>query len=212
MPAYNCEKYIDKCITSVLNQSLKDFEFIIINDGSTDKTKIIIQKYATMDNRIVYLENKINQTYFNLNHTINKGFNIAKGEYIALLSGDDIWMRDKLKKQYEYLEKNKDIFLVGTSAIVIDEEGKKIGEFKKKNYPAILFKYNLVNSNSFVFSSIMFRNERFLFPNCEERFFYFLLLTKGKKLKNMKDFLTIYRINTKGVSANILGIRNIFKE
>jgi glycosyltransferase involved in cell wall biosynthesis len=208
MPVYNCERYLDKCINSVLNQSLKDIEFIIINDGSTDKTKNIIKKYAAIDNRIVYLENKVNQTYFNLHNTINKCFKIAKGKYLTLLSGDDIWMVNKLEKQYNYLEKNKDIFLVGTSTIVINEEGRKIGEFKKKNYPSILFKYNLVNSNSFVFSSIMFRNEGFLFPNCEERFFYFLLLTKGKKLKNMTDFLTIYRINTKGVSADILGMKS----
>ena len=77
MPVYNEEKYLKQAIESILNQTFKDFEFLIINDGSTDNTKKIIQSYQ--DKRIIYIENEKN---LKLIKTLNKGLNLAKGKYI----------------------------------------------------------------------------------------------------------------------------------
>ena len=103
MPAYNAEKYIGESIDSILNQTYGDFEFIIINDGSRDSTKEIILSYS--DNRIVYLENEINS---GIVVTLNKGLKYATGEYIARMDADDIAVAERLEKQIEFMEKNKD--------------------------------------------------------------------------------------------------------
>ena len=85
MPVYNCENYLDKSITSVLNQTLDNIELIIINDGSTDNSNKIIEKYLNKDNRIKY----INQSNNGVSIARNKGIDMAKGKYIGFVDGDD---------------------------------------------------------------------------------------------------------------------------
>lgn len=117
MPAYNAEKYIGKSIDSILNQTYGDFEFIIINDGSKDSTKEIILSYS--DNRIVYLENKINS---GIVVTLNKGLEYATGEYIARMDADDIAVAERLEKQIEFMEKNKNVCVLGTGICIFGED------------------------------------------------------------------------------------------
>ena len=93
MPAYNAEKYISEAINSILNQTYTNFEFIIINDGSTDRTADIVESFA--DKRIVYLENKKNM---GIVYSLNRGLAFAKGEYIARMDAEDYHQK--------YLEKN----------------------------------------------------------------------------------------------------------
>lgn len=92
IPVYNVEKYVGRCIESVLNQSYKDLEIILINDGSTDNSGIICDQYANIDSRIVvfHSENK------GLSEARNKGIELARGEYIIFLDSDDYWKLDKL--------------------------------------------------------------------------------------------------------------------
>lgn len=117
MPAYNAEKYIGESIDSILNQTYGDFEFIIINDGSRDSTKEIILSYS--DNRIVYLENEINS---GIVVTLNKGLKYATGEYIARMDADDIAVAERLEKQIEFMEKNKDVGVLGTGICIFGED------------------------------------------------------------------------------------------
>ena len=116
MPAYNAEKYINETIDSILNQSYKDFEFIIINDGSTDRTKEIILSYS--DERIVYLENEKNS---GIVVTLNKGLEKASGEYIARMDSDDISLVNRLEKQVEFMDKNLDVGVLGTGICVFGD-------------------------------------------------------------------------------------------
>src|SRR5688500_15226048 len=119
MSAYNSDKYIAKAIESILNQTFKDFEFIIINDGSKDESLKIIKRYGKKDKRIVLIDNKKN---LGLIKSLNKGLKIAKGKYIARMDSDDIAMPQRFKIQLDYLDKNRNIFLVGTSFEQIDKE------------------------------------------------------------------------------------------
>ena len=123
MPAYNAEKYIGEAIESILNQTFKDFEFIIINDGSVDHTKEIIQKYN--DSRIVLLENDKNR---GIVLSLNKGLDAATGEYIARMDADDIALMNRLERQAEYLDEHKDIGVLGTGICIF---GEKIKEQKR---------------------------------------------------------------------------------
>jgi glycosyltransferase involved in cell wall biosynthesis len=97
-PTYNHEKYLADCIESVLAQTFTGWEMIILNDGSTDRTGEIASSYRDIDKRI-RLVNQENVGIFRLSETYNKAVELAKGEYLAILEGDDCWTPDKLKKQ-----------------------------------------------------------------------------------------------------------------
>jgi len=110
MSVYNAEKYIDEAILSILNQTYKNFEFIIINDGSTDKSLEIIEKYKNQDERIVLIsrENK------GLIASLNEGIEKARGKYIARMDADDISLPQRFEEQVKFMEENQDIGVCGT--------------------------------------------------------------------------------------------------
>ena len=103
MTAYNCEKYIAQAIDSILQQTFTDFEFIILNDGSTDRTLDIIQSYK--DNKIKLINDGKLGYYAAKKRLINE----AKGEYIAIMDGDDICDKERLEIEYNFLKTNADI-------------------------------------------------------------------------------------------------------
>ena len=117
MPAYNAEKYIGEAIESILNQTFRNFEFIIINDGSVDRTKEIIQEYD--DPRIVLLENDKNS---GIVVTLNKGVDAATGEYIARMDADDIALSNRIEQQVMFLNTHRNIGVVGSALQIFGEE------------------------------------------------------------------------------------------
>lgn len=112
MPVYNGEKYLKESIESILNQTYCDFEFLIINDGSTDSSEAIVREYAEKDKRIRYVENKTN---LGLVSTLNKGLKLAKGKYVARMDADDIAYSDRFSKQIELMERRLEVSICGTS-------------------------------------------------------------------------------------------------
>ncbi len=116
MPAYNAEKYIAEAIESILSQTFRDFEFIIINDGSTDRTKEIILSFG--DARIVYLENEKN---LGIVETLNRGLDAARGEYIARMDADDAAMPERFEKQLAYMEKHPEVGVLGCGIRIFGE-------------------------------------------------------------------------------------------
>jgi len=217
MTVYNGEEFLAEAIESVLKQTFKNFEFIIVNDGSTDGSEKIIKDYIKKDERIVYLETKKNKGCDNLHNVINMGLDMSKGKYIARLDADDICFPKRLETQLNYLEKHLDIFMIGSAFEVIDKNGKKIELMKKRSYPSIFYKAYIGFSNSFCHSSIMFRNESLRYLSKEEHAFYFNLIMNGKKIKNISDVLVKYRINPAGMMAKHANLeknpyRNLYKK
>jgi len=199
MSVYNAEKFLREAIDSILNQSFKDFEFLIINDGSTDKTARILQGYH--DPRMNIINNKVN---IGLTRSLNKGLRIAEGEYIARQDADDVSVSKRLDKQYNYLEKHRQIFLVGSGAYNMNEKGK-IETIWNPLTSSELIKKTLYINNCIYHPTIMFRNEENIFYR--EKFIYtqdydlyLNLLSKGKKLDNINESLIWYRINPEGIS------------
>lgn len=117
MPVYNVEKYINEAIDSILNQTFRDFEFIIVDDASTDGTLSLIEKYT--DERIRIIKNETN---VKLAASLNKGLRIAQGKYIARMDGDDISHLERLEKLYNFLEKNPRVDICGTSMKLFGSE------------------------------------------------------------------------------------------
>jgi len=109
MPVYNGEKYLKEAINSILNQTYTDFELLLINDASTDDTERIINSYK--DHRIIYIKNEIN---LGLIKTLNKGLDLARGEFIARMDADDIALPARFEKQVSVLQNNPEIGVCGT--------------------------------------------------------------------------------------------------
>ncbi len=122
MPVYNAEKYIKLAIESILSQTFIDFEFIIINDGSTDRTLNILEEYAQQDHRIqlVSRENK------GLVATLNEGLALAKAPLVARMDADDISLPDRLEKQVAYLAEHANCIAIGGQTLIIDPEGDEM--------------------------------------------------------------------------------------
>jgi len=153
MSVYNGERYLHESIKSILNQTYKNFEFIIINDGSTDRSLEIIRSYT--DDRMVL----INQENTGLAKALNNGIAISKSDYIARMDADDVAMPERLEKQVDFLSKNLNCTIVGSNASVIDKDGYFVrdsnlsttnDEMKRK-----------LPSTPFIHPSVMFRKNIF---------------------------------------------------
>ena len=122
LPVYNCEEYLKESIQSILKQTFRDFELIIINDGSTDSSSAIIEEMRLCDDRITVL----NQENEGIVVALNRGLAISRGLFIARMDGDDIAAPDRFKIQYEFLRRYPDVVVVGGLARGIDGLGNRI--------------------------------------------------------------------------------------
>ena len=158
LPTYNGSKRISKAIESVLLQSMKDWELIIIDDGSTDDTEKTVKEFCLRDSRIIYIKNEQN---LGLQKTLNKGIKIAKGKHIARIDDDDVWIdENKLKEQVEFLEKNSEYVLVGTGVVVVNEEGEQVYKYLNPEKDEEI-KNKILWKNPFAHSSVMFTKKDF---------------------------------------------------
>ncbi|WP_440956349.1 glycosyltransferase family 2 protein [Methanosarcina sp. Mfa9] len=200
MSVYNGENYLDESIQSILTQTFRDFEFIIINDCSTDNSLHIIEEYLEKDDRIFLINNKVN---LGLTKSLNLGIKRAKGKYIARIDADDIALLERLKIQYDYLEKNRDVFLVGSGAYYVDENGKIITTSKPLTKTMDIEK-KLSILNCLHHPTIMFRHEGFMyrekFVYAQDYDFYLRLLSSKKNMSNISEPLINYRINPNAIS------------
>ena len=193
MSVYNAEKYLREAIDSMLNQTFTNFEFIIVNDGSTDDSLKIIESYR--DERIVIL----NQKNTGLAKALNKGIDKSKGNFIARMDADDISLPDRLQKQYDFLIQNPEYIALGSTAIIIDVDG---------NYVYTAFvpltdeeTKNCLPQTPFFHPSVMFKKNEFLKAGryCEamvkaQDTVLFNRMAKFGKFYNMKKPLIKYRI------------------
>lgn len=152
MSVYNGEKYLREAINSILNQTFKDFEFLIIDDGSTDSSRDIISSYG--DPRIRLLGNEKNM---GLTRSLNKGLTLAKGEYIARMDADDMSTYDRLEKQVAYMDTHPEKALLGGSAIVINSRSDTITRWHHLTKPGLL-RWSLLFDNPFIHSAVMLRS------------------------------------------------------
>ena len=150
MGVYNCEKYLREAIDSILNQTFSDFEFIIIDDGSTDNSSYILKSFN--DPRVTLFKQNNSGCY----KALNLGLKHAKGKYIAILDSDDISHRERLKNQFEYLENHKECVCCATDTNIIDEGGKYIYTSTNSLNVKELSK-QLPEKNPFTHSSLMIR-------------------------------------------------------
>ena len=192
IPAYNEERYLDATVRSVLDQTFKDFELIIVNDSSTDGTWKKMLDWKKVDKRIVLLNNERN---LGIAATLNDGVSSAKGKYIMRIDGGDTAEPTKLEEQIRHLESHKDIAILGTWANVVDEEYKKIGELKlpvaypdvkKKKYIETVTIHPSVVIRKKVFDEIGMYDGNY---RAEDYDFFMRAMHAGYKIENLPKFL-----------------------
>lgn len=153
MAVQNGEKYINTAIESILNQTLKNFEFIVIDDGSEDNTFEIIKQYAKKDKKIRFFKNPIT---IGLTKSLNRAIKISTGEFIARTDVDDIALPKRLEIQLNFLLKNPDYAFCGCNGI-IKQNGQKILNFFEINE----IRKNLIVKNCFAHPTILIRKRIF---------------------------------------------------
>lgn len=201
MAAYNAAPYITSAIQSVLDQSLCDFELLIVNDGSTDKTVEIIKNFC--DPRIRLIENDRNR---GLGFTRNVALKEAKGEFLAILDSDDIANPYRLEKQLAYLDKHPDVAIVGGSAHIIDINGNKTGDTIIPPNNSDRMRAILLFTNTFVHSTATMRTAVFReiggYPDhtVAQDYGLFVRIAQKHKVENLPEYLVDYRMHDSNIT------------
>ena len=212
MPTYNVEKYVSEAVQSILDQTYTNIEFVIVDDGSTDKTYEILKEFAGKDNRIKLYQNDKNRK---ICYTLNKGLELSSGKYILRMDGDDISTPNRLEILYDYLATHPDVDLVGSNIIGINENGEQIGRqffLHSDKYIRKCQKYKTGVSHIWLTKSEVYdtlhgyRNV----PSCEDYDFLLRCNILGFKLANVNDFVYLNRIR-EGNTATSVGLIQIMR-
>lgn len=217
VPTFNRAKIIPKAIDSVLQQTYRDYEIIVIDDGSTDNTKAVLKKY---DDKIVYRYKENG----GISSARNSGIEIAKGKYIALLDSDDFWLKNKLEKQMTCFKENASYGMVATRCSSFDIDGdfdtiQPQGKIRKKNRAGKsgwvfkdLFYRNFIRTSSVVikrncFGKVGMFDESLYQCNDVDMW---MRIAKAYPVGFINEPLTVYTNNSKGVSIDSLEGRETY--
>lgn len=214
MPAYNAGNFIEEAIQSVVSQTYKNWELIVVDDGSTDNTSIIIKNFQQIDSRIIYLFQENNKQAAARNYGIKQ----SKGDWIAFLDADDIWLPQKLEIQIKYIKKIKaDVFY--TSGYEFETITKKQKLYNTSYglksglmlYP-ILFETNMIPVLSAIINinwikKMGVQDERMQFVGCEDWDYFLRLALNNALFYGINEPLFLYRLNPTGISKNSIQMR-----
>lgn len=207
MPNFNGGVFLDAAVQSILAQSYKNFEFIIINDGSTDNSKLILKKYADLDSRIKLIsrENK------GLVYSLNEAISVSRGKYIARMDSDDISHPKRFEYQLEWLESTQ--YDIGGTFIELLINGKAI----KKHYPCTYEATRLeaLFGTPVAHGSVMMKIEvarEFLYRSewnkAEDYDLWERAITANKKIGNLPKYLYQYRLHSNQTSSISISEQN----
>lgn len=207
MPVYNSEDFLQESIDSILNQTYENFEFIIVDDHSTDSSWEIIKNYEEKENKIKAIRNKKN---LNIPKTRNKALKLANGKYYAVQDSDDVSHSDRLRKQVKFLEDKEEYGIVGCHLEVINSLSKKIGF---RGYPTsyeeikkVITRYNpipqpgVMMRAEIIENDIGYYNEKY--TRCQD-YDLWLRIAENYKISNLDEALVQYRRSeTQGLVKN----------
>lgn len=203
MPAYNAANTIRSSIESIKAQTVKDWELIVIDDGSKDETAVILAELAAGDERIHFLQNEKNS---GASYTRNRAVSLAKGEWIAFLDSDDLWREDKLEKQLVLAEKNPDMVICYTASSFINDDGQPFGyvmqAVEKIDYKTLLRK-NLLSCSSVMIRSSVMKEIKMPSDKMHEDYYVWLTVVRSCGIAyGINEPLLIYRLASNSKSSN----------
>jgi glycosyltransferase involved in cell wall biosynthesis len=204
LPVYNGEAYIAECIDSILSQTFSEFELIIINDGSLDKTDEIVN--SIKDYRIRYFKFKTNK---GITNALNKGLRESKSNYIGRIDADDLMHKDRLKTQFDYLSENPKVGVVASWYKIINAEGMNIGSVDH-DLTSTEIKFTLMFKNIIGHPTTMFRKDclgklfyRNKYKKCEDYDLWERIISNQKDIVILKEYLTKYRLHSNNYSSTL---------
>lgn len=209
LPVYNCELYIKEAIDSILNQTFSDFELLVIDDASTDKTVEIIKSFS--DSRIILTQKSRNS---GLIDSLNFGVSIAKGKYLARMDGDDISLPERFSKQVDFLETNPNIIMCGTAYKTFGAIEKEIRHPLSHEKIAVqlclnsAFGHPTVMGKKAIFEKHNYNKD---FEKVEDYELWSRLIFEGQ-VANIDEVLLLYRVHENQVSTlfnNVQRIKNV---
>lgn len=203
MPVHNSENYVQASLNSIIDQTYDDFEIILIDDNSQDKTLSIVKSFK--DQRIKIIRNKRRR---GVAGSLNIGLKYAKGEYIARMDSDDIARANRFKEQVRFLDTHPEVILVGSWVNIINENGKIISEKKQPvTYESVL--ENIMKYNPFIHSTVMFRKNILLSIGAYENdldgaedYDLFLRVAKKYPVCNIPKKLLSYRVHKGNITLS----------
>jgi glycosyltransferase involved in cell wall biosynthesis len=197
MAVYNGDRYLREAVNSILSQTFKDFEFIIIDDGSTDRSPELLASYARADKRVKL----ISRPNTGLTKSLNEGLHLARGEFVARMDGDDVSLPERFERQVDYLREHPEVDLVGSRVEFIDPDGNPINL-----KPGLMMTHEEIDTALLrkgwpvVHPAVMMRRQAVLaiggyseaYPTNQDHDL-FLRLAEHGKLANLPDVLLQYR-------------------
>ena len=207
MSVYNGEEYIAEAIDSVINQSFRDFELIIINDCSTDGTSEILDNFAKLDDRVKVYTNEVN---LRLPSSLNKALSIANGKYIARMDADDICLPDRLQKQYDFMEKNPDVALSSCRFMTLKNgvisSGGCGGKCDPDSINALLLVTNPILHPGIIAKAQVIKELGYdkNFTCTEDMELWTRFVMQGHKVEILPEYLMIYRLHDKQITETTL--------
>ena len=200
MSVYNGEDYLSEAIESVLNQTFKDFELIVINDCSTDKTSEILKSFEELDNRVKVHTNEVN---LRLPSSLNKAMALATGKYIARMDADDICLPQRLEKQYEFMENNPNVALSSCRFMTLKNgivsSGGCGGKSDNESIKALLLVTNPILHPGIIAKADVIRSLGYdkNFTCTEDMELWTRFVISGYDVEIMPEYLMIYRLHDK---------------
>lgn len=211
LPVYNGERYVAQAIESILDQTYRDFEFIIIDDGSTDRSYQILQRYAQQDDRIHLIQQR-NQ---GLIKTLNKMLAIAQGELLARMDADDLAHPTRLARQVEFLQREPEIVCVGGAFELIDPQGRTVMVVQMPQHNDEIQEKILIGHTIILHPSAMIRRTALqAIGGYDESMVTIedldMLLRLGEigQLANLNEVVLKYRFHTNSVSTKNVAFQN----
>lgn len=207
MSVYNGEDYLSETIESVMAQTFREWELIVINDCSKDSTAEILEKYSAMDERIRVYTNEVN---LRLPASLNKAIGFSSGKYIARMDADDICLPDRLEKQYKYMEENKEISLSSCRFMTMKKDvissGGCGGRCDSGALGAMLLVTNPILHPGVIARADILKELKYdTTRTCTEDLeLWTRFVKKGYKLGILPEYLLIYRLHDKQITATTL--------
>ena len=201
IPMHNSSKHILECLESVIKQTYKNLEIIVVDDASKDNSLELVKNIKVKDNRIKVIELKEN---VGAGIARNKGIEAATGDYIAFLDSDDYWLLDKLEKQVKFMEENNYTFIYGGYDYFKNGRRKKAKVPKSMNYNQLLKNHAIFTSTVMLNMEHLSKEDIFM-PNLRRGQDYgawWNILKKGITAYAITDTIAIYRVGEKSLSSN----------
>ena len=202
MPVYNCEVYVGEAVESILNQTFTDFDFLIIDDGSTDTSREIIQGYAQTDSRIRFVENEKN---LGLVASLNKGVSMIKTEFIARMDADDISLPKRLETQIKFMKENLDVDVCGTAYVHFGNGHGLVRHAECHDDIKIQMCFDCpIGHPTVVMRTALFEAHSLSYNEClvaASDYELFATMIRFCKFHNLQDCLLKYRIHTSNISV-----------